>query len=75
MLHILNKAHNEFYNMNKRVPRVQNDVDYCLFMEYVQRNNLGYSKNLEKLAYAYCKSIRSNVLPFVSIIFYTPTPM
>ena len=68
MLHILNKAHNDFYNMNKRIPRVQNDVDYCLFMEYVQRNNSGYSKNLEKLAYAYCKSMRSNVLPFVSII-------
>jgi len=68
MLHILNKAHNDFYNMNKRTPRLQNDVDYCLFMEYVQCNNLGYSKNLEKLAYAYCKSIRSNVLPFVSII-------
>jgi ubiquitin-activating enzyme E1 len=68
LLHILNKAHNDFYNMNKRIPRVQNDVDYCLFMEYVNKNNLGYGKSIEKLAYKYCKSIRGNVLPFVSII-------
>jgi ubiquitin-activating enzyme E1 len=68
LLHILNKAHNDFYNMNKREPRVQNDVDYCLFMEYVNNNNLGYGKSIEKLAHKYCKSIRGNVLPFVSII-------
>lgn len=68
LLHILNKAHNDFYNMNKREPRVQNDVDYCLFMEYVNKNNLGYGKSIEKLAHKYCKSIRGNVLPFVSII-------
>jgi ubiquitin-activating enzyme E1 len=54
--------------MNKREPRVQNDVDYCLFMEYVNNNNLGYGKSIEKLAHKYCKSIRGNVLPFVSII-------
>jgi ubiquitin-activating enzyme E1 len=54
--------------MNNREPRVQNDVDYCLFMEYVNKNNLGYSKSIEKIANAYCKSIRGNILPFVSII-------
>jgi ubiquitin-activating enzyme E1 len=72
MMHILNKAHNDFYNMNKRIPRVQNDVDCCLFMEYVQNNNIGYGYgcgiNLEKVAHKYCKSVRGNVLPFVSII-------
>jgi ubiquitin-activating enzyme E1 len=70
ILHILNKSYNDFYNMNKRIPRVQNDVDCELFMEYVYKYNKegGISNNIEKLGSAYCKSIRGNVLPFVSII-------
>ena len=71
-MHILNKAHNEFYEHNKRSPRAQNKVDYELFKEYIYKNNSNniYNDNDElfKLAQQFCTTIKGNMLPLVSII-------
>jgi ubiquitin-activating enzyme E1 len=71
-MHILNKAHNDFYEYNKRSPRAQNKVDYELFKEYIYKNNINniYNDNNElfNLAQKFCKTIKGNMLPLVSII-------